>query len=76
MSRDSITEQEYYQLKGLFVLAREHRDQVNRCVDSAEDILGRDPDKLGSHFADAIWGYPENDLDDVLRKMDVEVEDD
>jgi len=72
IEKTTITKNEYLQLTGLTVLVK----RLNRTLDdlrrAACEIVGADPEEFGQ-IGD--WAYnPEADVDDLLRKLKIEVE--
>lgn len=68
--KTTITEGEKLQLLGLLTLGRSHNKIVNQVNDEMARIVG-DEDKY-SALTDAV--YDEADIDEVLKNMEITVE--
>lgn len=70
--KTTITKAEYIQLAGLFVLAEPHVKSLYDIVELACKMLDEDPDD--SHVSDELWCKGANNLDGILERLEVTVE--
>lgn len=72
--KKEITKQEYLQIVGLMMLARQAAKQILDCekaYGSLLEMVDKDTDNYFGHFSDEIWG--EGNVDAVLTKEGVKV---
>lgn len=71
-----ISKHTYYAALGTFIVAVQKQRQADRFEADANKLLGADN---GSHLSDAIYDYEimgtVEEFDEVLRKMDIIIED-
>lgn len=68
---NSISHDDYLAVKGMFTLANEHSEKAAEYDRALHKFMG---EETGSHISDAIWGYPENTLEDALENMGIGIE--
>ena len=76
--KNKITKTEKLQLTGLLALADKHYDTLIDIERACCEVLDTpSPPTDSGHIGDMIWGtIGHNDVDEMLRKMGVEVVDD
>lgn len=73
MTKKTISQDDYLRLLGLLTLAADHRRALEAIERSACGITGTDPD-AGSLTSDTVWGGHLMSGDDLLRLLDITVE--
>ncbi len=67
--KKEITEEEYFQLEGLFCIARQAKKQIDSCEHSAASILRSDDKEDDYEAAECIFGYIFEDKKYTVREL-------
>jgi hypothetical protein len=72
MSKRTISKNKYYQLYGLFMLAKAYHERLADITESSLSITEEEVTDMGSLTEDAIWD--DQSVDRLLNKLEIEVE--
>lgn len=71
--KKSITTEEYYQLEGLMIIAKQHNDALKVLEQATIDITGENTEVWGGgHCGDAV--YSDMDAKLLLRRLGLEIQ--
>lgn len=73
MAKESITHSEYLQLVGLYTVAGTLKREMERCLESANAIVGGDKDTMDNHVNEVLWDHNPT-ADGLVKSMNLAVE--
>ena len=61
---------DYLKAKGMFVLMREYIRKGDEFIAALSELLG---EEAHDHVQDTAYGYPDDELEDLLKRLEIEV---